>query len=459
VRGFLFADLRGYTAFVERAGDAAAAVLLERYRTLVRAVVAEQAGAEIRTEGDSFYVVFPSPSAAVRAGLDLVARAAADAADHPSDPIVVGVGIHAGESAETAEGYVGSAVNLAARICAVARAGEVLVSDTVRSLTRTSLPVAYTSRGRPTLKGVGEVVELYAVTPTSGALGAVPVGRGPAVPTSPRARAGLIGLGAGVVVLAVVGIAALSGGPGGSASPSPSAGASGGVGSSPSALLDASATGSPGPLAFKTGPLDAGTYRTTKFQPGLTFTLPDGWSGLDEMANWFVLGPTDDPTRASSELFPFRIGERVTVMRPSVGLSPCVAFTIPLTGEFRRPPGAMTVELPRGREGLAGWARSNPTLNMGEPEAGSIGAFDSIRYDVALSQSCGLPPTQRVEIFSFLEHSIAPKNYVMHSVDGTSWHLLEIDGQALVIAIESPGDHEAFERRARSILSTLRPTQ
>jgi class 3 adenylate cyclase len=466
VRGFLFADLRGYTAFVERAGDAAAAELLERYRGLVRGVVAEQAGAEIRTEGDSFYVVFPSPSAAVRAGLALVERAAADATDHPSDPIVVGVGIHAGESAETGEGYVGSAVNLAARICSVARSGEVLVSATVRSLARTSLPVSYASRGRPALKGVSEPVELFAVTPATGAPGIpAPSASRLAPPASTRARAGLVGLGAGVVVLAVVGIAALSGGPGGSGgpSPSPSAGASGGVVGSgdPTASAGASgaASGSPGPAAFKTGPLDAGTYRTTRFQPGLTFTLPDGWTGLDEMANWFVLGPTDDPTRASSELFPFRIGERVTVMRPSVGLSPCVAFTIPLTGEFHRPPGAMTVELPRGREGLAGWARSNPTLIMGEPEAGSIGAFDSIRYDVALSQSCGLPPTQRVEIFSFLEHSIAPKNYVMHSVDGTSWHLLEIDGQALVIAIESPGDHEAFERRARSILSTLRPTQ
>ena len=52
-------DLRGYTAFAESRGDIAAAELLDRYRALVRAVVADMDGAEIKTEGDSFYVVFP----------------------------------------------------------------------------------------------------------------------------------------------------------------------------------------------------------------------------------------------------------------------------------------------------------------------------------------------------------------------------------------------------------------
>ena len=55
--GFLFADLRDYTRYVESHGDSAAATLLDAYRTLVRAAVAEYGGAEIKTEGDSFYVV------------------------------------------------------------------------------------------------------------------------------------------------------------------------------------------------------------------------------------------------------------------------------------------------------------------------------------------------------------------------------------------------------------------
>ena len=120
-RGFLFADLRGYTAFVEGAGAHRAAAMLARCRELVRAEVGRFHGAEIRTEGDSFYVVFDRASAAIECGLAIVAAAAAASAADPELPIAVGIGVHAGETVETAEGYVGTAVNIAARVCAVGR--------------------------------------------------------------------------------------------------------------------------------------------------------------------------------------------------------------------------------------------------------------------------------------------------------------------------------------------------
>src|SRR5687767_5205517 len=88
-RGFLFCDLRGYTRFVERHGDQAAADLLDRYRLLVRRAVGRFDGAEIRTEGDSFYVVFPSASKAVLCGLAIVAAARTAAADEPGQAIRV----------------------------------------------------------------------------------------------------------------------------------------------------------------------------------------------------------------------------------------------------------------------------------------------------------------------------------------------------------------------------------
>ena len=117
-RAFLFSDLRGYTHFVETRGATTAAALLVRYRALARAAIARFGGAEIKTEGDSFYVVFSSVSAAVRCGLAISADAAAASSDRPDEPIQVGVGIHAGETVESDGGYVGSAVNIAARICA-----------------------------------------------------------------------------------------------------------------------------------------------------------------------------------------------------------------------------------------------------------------------------------------------------------------------------------------------------
>ncbi len=163
-RGFLFADLRGYTSYVDAHGDHAAALLLDRYRSLVRVAVSSFRGAEIKTEGDSFYVVFDSASAAVRCGLAIVG-AAASSAGGTADAIQVGVGVHAGETVETTEGYVGSAVNIAARLCAQAKAGELVVSETVRALTRTYLDVEFEPLGTRRLKGLDEPIALERVVP------------------------------------------------------------------------------------------------------------------------------------------------------------------------------------------------------------------------------------------------------------------------------------------------------
>lgn len=196
-RGFLFADLRGYTDFVEQRGAAAAAELLTQYRALAREAIGRFGGAEIKTEGDSFYVVFDSVSSAVRCGLAIVTSAQAEA-----EPIRVGVGIHAGETIEADGEYVGSPINIAARICAQAGPGEVLVSETVRALTTTVLPVRFKSRGHRQLKGIAEPIELFAVT--EAAAGTTGWSSPPRRRLSRRARIGLAG-GAVVVLAATAG--------------------------------------------------------------------------------------------------------------------------------------------------------------------------------------------------------------------------------------------------------------
>ena len=160
-RGFLFADLRGYTAFVERHGAHQAAAMLDRYRALVRNAVAEFSGAEIRTEGDSFYVVFDGASAAIECGLAVVAAAIEASHADSTLPIQVGIGIHAGETVETTEGFVGAAVNTAARICAQAGPNEVFVSGTVRSLTTGVVDATFAPVGRRRLKGISEPIQLF----------------------------------------------------------------------------------------------------------------------------------------------------------------------------------------------------------------------------------------------------------------------------------------------------------
>ena len=199
-RGFLFSDLRGYSAFVERHGDQVARELLARYRHTVREVVIARSGAEIRTEGDSFYVVFESVSDAIHAAIAIQQGLAA--AGDP--PIVAGIGIHAGEAEDSDEGIVSSAVNIAARICAVAPAGEILVSETVRALTRSYLrDVRFDARGQRRLKGITEPVRLYAVGDA---------GTARATPPPPRfRRVALIAAATVALVAATVAVAYVGG--------------------------------------------------------------------------------------------------------------------------------------------------------------------------------------------------------------------------------------------------------
>ena len=197
-RGFLFCDLRGYSAYTDAHGDRAARELLAAYRATVREVIGSFEGSEIRTEGDSFYVVFGSVSNSVEAGLGILAALETASRDRPETPIHAGVGVHAGEAEDTSEGIVSGAVNIAARICAIAQPGELLVSDTVRALVRGYLDVGFASHGERRLKGIAEPIRLYRVTRTP----VEPSAGGRRGPTRRWAMVAAIGVGAGVVLAA-----------------------------------------------------------------------------------------------------------------------------------------------------------------------------------------------------------------------------------------------------------------
>jgi class 3 adenylate cyclase len=266
MHAFLFADLRGYTRFAATRGDRAAAELLDRYRTLVREALARHEGAEVRTEGDSFFVVFPSVSAAVRCALAIVNTARDAIAADPSQPIEVGIGVHFGETIDTAEGSVGSAVNLAARLASAAGPNEVLVSEVVRSLTRTSSDLRMTSAGRRRLKGFAEPVHTYRAS----------TAQGTALPGRPKIGAGRIG--APVLIVGIAAAAALvaaglwvtAGGLGGSAVTPTGTQPSGSPSPTPSAS---------GERAFVEGHMGPGAYIDRDFIPNVRIELVDEWCG------------------------------------------------------------------------------------------------------------------------------------------------------------------------------------
>src|SRR4030088_2103980 len=89
-RTFLFSDLRDYTRFVETHGDEAARTLIADYRRIVRAEIAKHEGAEVKTEGDSFYVVFTNARAAVACASAILREADRYSRERPERPMRIG---------------------------------------------------------------------------------------------------------------------------------------------------------------------------------------------------------------------------------------------------------------------------------------------------------------------------------------------------------------------------------
>jgi class 3 adenylate cyclase len=129
---FLFSDIEGSTRLVKALRERYVQVLAE-HRNLVRAAIARHGGHEIDTQGDAFFVVFASAKQAVLCALD-VQRALAGH-DWPSGASVrVRMGIHTGHAVPVDGAYTGLAVHRAARICAAARGGQVLISQATQTL-------------------------------------------------------------------------------------------------------------------------------------------------------------------------------------------------------------------------------------------------------------------------------------------------------------------------------------
>lgn len=367
--GFLFADLRGYTHLVDTRGAVEASRLLGRYRAIVREVVTHHGGAEIKTEGDSFYVVLPSASAALRCGLDILI-----ACKEPSDggeAIHLGVGIHAGESVAHEGGFVGSAVNIAARICALAAAGELLVSGTIRELTRSIVAAEFVFVGRRQLKGLAEPVEVFRVVPEGATTSVRRRSREAA-----SARRPVRWLAVAAIVIAVVGtggtialgwrpISWLSG-DGGSGSPTASSGPSTSqLAGSPSGLLEQ--------LPNEGSSVDVGTYAPNRNRDVASVTIPE--------CCWNV-------TRDAEDLLLFEhAGAPGTGSAIGVGV---VHITVVYTGGCGTDPTRLIGDRPQD---LVAWVQSTPQLDASEPRS----VIDLGRSGIGIEATVLAPPTGKCQ--------------------------------------------------------------
>src|ERR1044071_1150806 len=134
---FVLVDLEGSTELLGRLGDGYAAVLAD-VRRLVRAAVRSAGGRVVDARGDDVFAVFERATAALDAAL-AIQRAMRAGAWPGGIDVRLRVGMHRGRPALTDTGYVGLAVNAAARICSAAHGGQIVVSSAVRAAVLESL--------------------------------------------------------------------------------------------------------------------------------------------------------------------------------------------------------------------------------------------------------------------------------------------------------------------------------
>jgi peptide/nickel transport system substrate-binding protein len=165
IRTFLIADVRGYTLFTQERGDETAAKLAAKFANIARDSVEARGGTLLELRGDEALCVFASTRDAIRAAVGLQQRFVEETLEQPELPLTVGIGLDAGEAVPVQGGYRGGALNLAARLCGQASAGEILASREVTHLARRVDGVRYEDRGSLSLKGLDEPVAVVRVVP------------------------------------------------------------------------------------------------------------------------------------------------------------------------------------------------------------------------------------------------------------------------------------------------------
>jgi class 3 adenylate cyclase len=153
----MFTDIVGSTAKAAELGDKRWRELLASHLAAVRGELSDFRGREVKTLGDGFLATFDGPARAISCGQAITNSVR-------SLGIEVRIGIHCGEVELMGEDVSGIAVHIAARIGAIASAGEVLVSSTVKDLVAGS-GIRFDDRGTKVLKGIAEEWRVFAAEP------------------------------------------------------------------------------------------------------------------------------------------------------------------------------------------------------------------------------------------------------------------------------------------------------
>ena len=149
----LFTDIQGFSNLTSSVGDQQALDALKRHNQIVRAQIQNHGGAEIKYQGDGFMVAFPSARRAVLCAIDIQRKIADHNRDNPGRPLILRMGLNAGDVLRDEQDLFGAAVNLAARIAEKAKGNQILMSELVKELVGPYPGFKSTSRGKRRIKG------------------------------------------------------------------------------------------------------------------------------------------------------------------------------------------------------------------------------------------------------------------------------------------------------------------
>jgi class 3 adenylate cyclase len=149
-------DIVDSTHAASELGDRRWRDLLAGHYAECRAQVASRGGELVSTTGDGILAIFGGPARAVRAAIAIQA-------DARESSIAVRAGVHVGECERLGHGLAGLTVHIAARVCALGGADEVITTAPVRDLAIGSL-LAFEARSAQSLKGVPGDWVLYNAT-------------------------------------------------------------------------------------------------------------------------------------------------------------------------------------------------------------------------------------------------------------------------------------------------------
>jgi class 3 adenylate cyclase/YHS domain-containing protein len=159
-----FVDLAGFTSLADAMGDHMAAQVIERFSRIVRESAGRSEGRVVKQIGDAFMLAFHEPRTAVACTTAIERQIALE----PQFP-ATRIGIHAGQVLYREGDYLGTNVNVAARLASEAARHQILVTAAVRSDAAGLADVQFVPLGMRRLRGLAHEVEVFEVTPVAGA--------------------------------------------------------------------------------------------------------------------------------------------------------------------------------------------------------------------------------------------------------------------------------------------------